>query len=268
MSKLLNRTLHVMGLKKKVNYSNFNEQKIIRSLLGVLPLKNKFCVDVAAGDGLYMSNTYQLFSSGWAGVAVEFDPRSFAKLARRYMGFPEVQLFKTKVTPSNVVNLLRTADAPRDLAFLSLDIDGYDHFVMDALLASFRPFLICAEINEKIPPPIRFTVKFDPGYQWHEDHFYGQSLSMLETLAKKWKYALVGLEYNNAFLVPQEHAKKFKQLSAGEAYQKGYLGKKDRLQKMPWNKDMEDLQKMEPAQAIRVLRKRFKKYEGQYICKL
>jgi hypothetical protein len=268
MSQLVKKVLHATGLKKGLVYSNFDEQKIIRRICSALPLKHKYCVDIAAGDGFHMSNTIDLFQSGWAGLAVEFDAKKFKKLAALYSPFPEAQLFKTKVTPANVVSLFDGAEVPKDFGFLNLDIDSYDYFVLEQILSAYRPLLICAEINEKIPPPLKFTVKYDPAFSWDESHFYGQSLSMLMELAKKKKYALVEVEYNNAFLVPQEHAGKFKSLSAQEGYQLGYSGKKDRLARMPWNKDMEPLQGMKPAEALRFINGYFKKYAGRYTCKL
>ena len=54
-------------------------------------------------------------------------------------------------------------------------------------LSDYRPRLICSEINEKIPPPIKFTVKYSPNHYWQGDHFYGQSISQLYKLCKKYK---------------------------------------------------------------------------------
>jgi hypothetical protein len=63
------------------------------------------------------------------------------------------------VTPNNVVSLLLANDTPKEFAFLNLDLDGYDYFVLEQILTHYRPKLICKEINEKIPPPIKFSVK-------------------------------------------------------------------------------------------------------------
>ncbi len=102
-----------------------------------------------------------------------------------------------------------------------IDIDGYDYFVLDELLSSFRPAIICAEINEVIPPPIKFTVKLHPSYVWGENHFLGQSICQLSLLCKKYDYILVELHYNNAFLVPKE-LNPFTPLTPEDAYIKGY----------------------------------------------
>jgi hypothetical protein len=245
-------------------YSNFNEDALIRDLLGKIRPPVRFCVDIGAGDGETMSNSYSLFKSGWHGAAAEWDGARFARLAYRYSAFPGARLVRARITPDNVLGFLAACEAPREFGFLNLDIDGYDHFVLAKLLSAHRPALICAEINEKIPPPLRFTVKWDPDHAWTQDHFFGQSLSMLEELGKREGYDLAGLEYNNAFLVARE-LNPGTVLTAAEAYRSGYADRPDRLQRLPWNKDMEPLLTLPAAEAAAFVREKFKGYAGKYV---
>jgi len=94
-------------------------------------------------------------------------------------------------------------------------------------------------------------------------HFYGMSICKLEKLCKHFDYALVQLEYNNAFLI-SKNLLYGKELTAKEAYERGYLRKKDRKEKFPWNRDMECILNMTPKQSVDFLKKYFKKYEGKY----
>lgn len=258
------RRIRPEGSGANGRYSNFNEESFIRDLLGKVPVKSRFCVDIGAGDGETSSNTCFLFKEGWEGLSVEWDGPRFALMAYRYAGIKGARLLRARVTPDNVLELLGGAETPREPGFLSLDIDSYDHFVLDRILSSYRPAVICAEINEKVPPPIRFTVKWNPDHAWTFDHFYGQSLSILDDLGKRHGYALAGLEYNNAFLVPAGTAG-IGFLTAEEAYRKGYQDRPDRLARLPWNKDMEPLLSMRPEEAIAFVRGKFKDYEGLYI---
>jgi hypothetical protein len=210
-----------------------------------------------------MSNTYALYKDGWGGLAVEFDSGKFSSLANSYVGFQRVKLAKCMVTPLNVVALLSANDTPKEFDFLNLDIDGYDYFVLEQILEKYRPKLICAEINEKIPPPVKFSVKWNPEYSWNVDHFYGQSISQLHMLATKHQYALVELHYNNAFLIPLEYSRK-PALTPEEAYRSGYFAKPDRKKKFPWNDDMEEVLHMEPAAALSFINKYFRKYKGMF----
>ncbi|MDB5049680.1 MAG: hypothetical protein JWO30_2751 [Fibrobacteres bacterium] len=272
--RLVKKSLNALGLElRRVrpasdsgsrSFSNFDEDPIIRDLLAKIQLRHRFAVDIGAGDGETMSNSFSLFNSGWEGIAAEWDAARFARLAYRYSSFANTRLIRARITPDNVLNLLASCEAPKEFGFLNLDIDSYDHYVLEKLLTAYRPSLICAEINEKIPPPVRFTVKWSPDHAWAQDHFFGQSLSILEDLGKRQGYALVGLEYNNAFLIPRE-LNPVPIMTAAEAYRKGYADRADRLQRLPWNKDMEPLLKMPSAEAVEFIREKFKAYAGRYV---
>jgi hypothetical protein len=173
-------------------------------------------------------------------------------------------LLRARVTPDNVLNLLAACDTPKDFGFLSLDIDSYDYFVLEKILSAYRPSLICTEINEKIPPPVRFSVKWHEDYSWNKDHFFGQSLAMAEGLAKQNQYDLVQLEYNNAFFIPHE-INPMGAITAADAWRKGYVDRPDRLQRFPWNKDVEPLITMPTQEVLTSLRERFKGYNDKFI---
>ena len=268
---VVRRALAVVGIDARrlrgTRGSNFDEEKIIAAWLARVTPRHRWYVDIAAGDGETMSNTLALARDGWDGLAVEADPQAFAALARAYARHPRIRLVRTLVTPDNVVDLLRGHDVPRDFGVLSLDIDGYDHFVLDRVLEVFRPGVICTEINEAIPPPVRFTVRYRPDHSWAQDHFYGQSLAMLDDLRARHDYALVQVEYNNAFLLPAERSPVTSRPPA-DVYREGYLSRADRLTRLPWNREMEFLQALPPDEVVAALNTRFARYAGRFVCEV
>ncbi|WP_017745153.1 FkbM family methyltransferase [Scytonema hofmannii] len=250
-----------------IKYSHLDEESIIKKYLNTINFVREYCVDIAASDGLTMSNTYFLFEKGWSGLAVECDREKFAALASNYIDFSNVNLSKLLVTPDNIVSLLEANQIPKDFGLLNLDVDGYDYFILDKLLTAFRPTIICAEINEKIPPPLKFTVNWDSSYVWENNHFYGQSICQLNILCDRYEYALVELHYNNAFLIPKEISP-YPSISPEEAYKKGYLERSDRKQKFPWNADIEELYSLSPERALNYVNRLFSKYHKKFSCEL
>jgi hypothetical protein len=243
--------------------SNFDESLIIDKYLSQFNDTNKFCVDIAASDGVSMSNTYDLFKKGYNGIAVEFDSEKFSKLAKTYKVFNSAYLVKTKVTPHNINHILKSCFCPKDFDFLNLDIDSYEYFVLDEMFKEFRPKLICLEINEKIPPPIKFTVLYDETHWWKGDHFFGLSISKAYELCIKYNYSIVELEYNNLFLIPNE-ININNSLSPEIAYENGYKNRIDRKEKMPYNFDMEELLSLSKEDSIVFINEYFAKYKGKY----
>ena len=113
-----------------------------------------------------------------------------------------------------------------------------------------------------IPPPLRFTVKWDPDHSWSGnsgDHFFGQSISQLAALARDNNYALVDLHYNNAFLAPSE-LDIAPSLTAEEAFERGYASREH----FYWNEDVESALAMNAAEAEAFFRALFAPHEGRY----
>lgn len=251
-------------LRKEGGFSNFDEERMLAHFIAeLLPASHSHtAVDIGAGDGVKASNTYALFREGWRGLGVESHRRRARRLAKAYRNFPEVSACRSSVTPVNVVQLLRSHGIPDDFGVLSLDIDSYDYWVLDALLRAFRPYLVVTEINEKIPPPIRFVVNYDPDFQ-PAHHFFGHSIASLEDLCRQHGYAIIALEYNNAFLAPVE-LPGVRPLTADEAYRRGYLERPDRREKFHRNHDMEALHSLSPADGVRFIKKYFAGQRGKY----
>lgn len=239
------------------------EEAVLEALIRELGIEKDWVVDIAACDGVTNSNSLALYAAGWPGLAIEGDPRSFELLSRVHRRSPDVRLARLWVTPGNVAQILRAYSVPEDFAVLSLDIDGYDHFVLAALLDEYHPTVICAEINETIPPPIKFTVRYDPGYVWAEDRFFGQSLSKLHELGEAHGYSLVDLHYNNAFLVRTDRSDRAA-LTPETAYATGYLERPDRKERFPWNSDVEEIYSLDTEGKIAFLETYFAKYAGKY----
>jgi hypothetical protein len=231
-----------------VGYSYMDEH--IERLINDLDIGGRFCVDIASADGKQGSNTFPMFRDGWSGLAVEADAVMFERLAINYSQLPGATLHRGFATPINVVSLLAASGAPRDFAFLSLDIDSYDHYVLEAILSAYRPRLMCVEHNEIIPPPVSFAKSYSADISGG-GKCYGQSLSALNALASQHDYVLLEVWYNNALFAPAECGREAADVRV--AYKRGYLDRPDRLQRMHWNQPFEVLQSMTPEQVVAFL---------------
>ncbi|HEX8633481.1 MAG TPA: hypothetical protein VF703_04950 [Pyrinomonadaceae bacterium] len=264
LRRLEHRVQRARATAGRKRFSNFDEERILRKYIAELLPKgtSRTAVDIGAGDGVRGSNTYALFREGWRGVGFEGSNRKVCKLAAAYKHYPQVSAANCVVTPSNVASLLHAYNVEREFGVLSLDIDSYDYWVLDAALKEFRPRLVVTEINEKIPPPVKFVVKYDPAFQMTH-HFFGYSIASLAELAARHDYAILEVEYNNAFLAPRE-LPGVRPLDAALAYRRGYLERPDRREKFRANANMEILHTLSPAETVKFLDRFYAQHRGKY----
>lgn len=225
-----------------------------------LQKRNNFYVDIGASTGgnhaYGSSTTTPLHNKGWSGVSFEPDLSKFERLLKNQKD--NIIKINSFVKPHNVIAQLKGANVPRVFDFLSIDIDGYDFFVLDSLLKKFRPSLICCEINEKVPPPIKFSVLFHKDYAWDAGDFYGFSISMLEDLCKTHDYDVVDLCYNNAFLVPSE-LNAFDKRSIEDIYKEGYVNAFNRHAAFSYNDKLDYWLDLSPKEALNEMDNHFSK---------
>jgi hypothetical protein len=245
-------------------FSHANEQRILANYIEqLLPTDQpRTVVDIGAGNGVRWSNSYALLRAGWKVLGIEADAQKYSLLSRVYRKFPRAKASHLRADPDNIGCLLKKFGVEKNFGVLCLDIDGNDYWVLRAILSEFRPGLVVTEINENIPPPLRFVVNFDPDFRLRY-HFYGYSIAALEDLCDEHSYGILRLEYNNAFLAPKElAAAQFR--DAETAYRQGYLEREDRKERFVSNQDMEILHSLSPEEAIRFLREFYSGDAGNY----
>ena len=242
------------------------EAKKLLEICTELNISNGYYVDIGASDGWTSSSTFPFArSKNFSGLSVELDDKKFKKMQYIYKNFQNAHLSKTKVTPLNILDLLNEFDVPQNFDIFNLDIDSYDLFVIKKLLESYRPKIISMEINEKIPPPIYFTVTYDENHFWKGDHFFGCSLQAAYEEVSKFDYKLYTVIYNNAIFIPKEMNLEFQNLTVAKFYKDGYMNKSDRKEKFSYNSDVDVLLGMKQEEAIIFLNNFFKDYQGIFI---
>ena len=249
---------------RRQGFSQWSEQQILSKYIEELLPRDypKTVVDIGAGNGIRWSNTYSLFLSGWRGVGIEADSRKFARLERAYRKLPQARACHETADPDNIVPLLKSLGIEKNFSVLSLDIDGNDYWVLKAVLSEFRPALVVTEINEKIPPPLRFLFKYAPNSQLRH-HFFGYSIAVLEDLCDQFDYGILQLEYNNAFIAPRE-LKGARFVDAETAYAEGYRNRPDRKERFAANLDMEVLHSLSAERGIEFLNDFYANERGKY----
>jgi hypothetical protein len=166
-------------LFEKKKYSQNGEDGIIESLFNHVGTTNKFFVEIGVGDGTE-NNTRKLAEEGWRGKWLSLGP-----IRHVPQGVESVEI---RVTAENVNRLLE--GVPQEIDLLSIDIDGNDYYVWDAI-ERVSPRVVAIEYNPFLPPPTSRTIQYDPEFRWTFTDYFGASLCALNKLAERKGYSLV-----------------------------------------------------------------------------
>jgi len=195
---------------RKIIKSQTGEDGIIEYVFSQIPPRRKFCVEFGASTGEYLSNTYHLRTAfQWKSLLMDSDPHSILMSGG---------LVKSEnITASNINDLFQKYNVPEDFDFLSIDIDGDDLYIFDALDSKYRPILICAEYNPGLPNHVPLVIEegktdkrggpernpCDP-YDYH-----GCNIHAWHRVAAQKRYKVLTTCGVNVFLIAEEYAKKF-----------------------------------------------------------
>ena len=235
-----------------------------KPFLNKIPENNKTYIDIGAGNGVNGSCTLQLAKdSTWKGVLFEYD--SIYNLSFLYRNFKDIGIARVKITPENIVSLIKSFTDLKNPGFLNLDIDSYDYEVMKNILDSgIHPYIVSIEINEKIPPPIEFYVKYNENLNYPIGDFYGCSLQSTVKLFNKHNYFLNHIFGNNAFFLNKSLYLENDDMSVLEKYNNGYVNLPNREEIFFYNKEWDSLFDLNIEDSKKFIKDYFQDLNGEY----
>lgn len=171
-------------------FSQTDEDGITEEILRRIGLVHGTCVEIGSGDGLE-NNTLSLLARGWQGVWLDARPLAFNPNCNPSI----LKNIREFVTAENVVELVRKGlDHFNQTGFdlLSIDVDGNDGYLAESiLLAKYNPSVVIVEINEILPPPVRFQQPYNAKYVWDKTKNSGWSLQSVADLMERFGYDCV-----------------------------------------------------------------------------
>ena len=134
-------------------YSQFGEDGLIAAIFEKIGIKNRWCFEVGAYDGIWLSNTKTLRDEGWSALLVESNVDHFQRLS--LFANDAVKCVNEHVDCSSLDRLLKDAGAPTNLDLGVIDIDGQDYWVWDGM-RNYAPRVMMVEFCYRnildIPP--------------------------------------------------------------------------------------------------------------------
>jgi hypothetical protein len=178
-------------------FSQFEEDGKLLFIFSVIGMEHKTFVEIGADDGINSNSANLHFNFGWHGLFVDGNPKSIAR-GRKFFGkYPHGWTYKPvfaceMVKRENINQIIEKAGFKGKIGLLSIDIDGNDYWVWDALTIVDPTVVIIETHNEFGYNDI--VVPYDPNYFYPGKHpiYHGASPIAMTKLAKKKGYRLVG----------------------------------------------------------------------------
>ncbi len=205
-------------------FSQFGEDGIIDWIVERAQIPSYLRTFVEFGVESYAeSNTrFLLQNRNWRGCVLDGDPANIELLHRK-----DSQLFwrhnlvavPAFVSRENINELLAGAGMCGEIGLLSIDIDGNDYWVWDAITA-VRPVICICEYNgvfgDVWPVSIAYKQDFVRSRPEFHNLYWGCSIVALQCLAKKKGYRFLGTtsEGVNAFFIREDYSYRFDGLIA------------------------------------------------------
>jgi hypothetical protein len=182
-------------------FSQNGEDGVLVEILNRIGPTHRYFVEFGIQEGVEGNCVLLADVLGWSGLFIEADADGFAQVSRKYAG-SRVQVVQELVTAERFDDILTAAGVPAEPDVLSIDIDGNDVYVWDAL-ERFRPRIVVVEYNSGIAPERPQAQPHDPDRGWDGSGAFGSNLAALDVVAARKGYRLAhsDLAGVNAFYV-------------------------------------------------------------------
>ena len=191
-------------------YSQNGEDGIVQLLLAAVGTETQKTVEICAGDGVEW--TPQPHRHPWLDR-----PARGRRRRARHPGPQVLQdnaeswywpptLLQSWVTRDNVNRLVQDAGFSGDIDVLTIDLDGVDYWIWEAL-DCVRSRIVIVEYNAGWGPEEAMTVPYSDSFAWERgSQYFGASLGAMIKLAERKGYRFVGANsYGfNAFFVRED----------------------------------------------------------------
>jgi len=193
-------------------HSQFEEDGILLYIFSIIGASTKKSVEIGVSDGTECNTANLILYHGWTGLLIDGSEEMIKRGRAYYANHPNAVLNETKlvsswITKDNINDTVRNNGFEGEIDLLSIDIDGVDYYILDALNC-ISPRVVICEINSTVPLGQALTIPYsDDFYCWTkpypENVFRSMSMTAANKLMKRKGYRLVGahrLGFNVIFI--------------------------------------------------------------------
>ncbi len=191
------------------SFSQSGEDGVLLYIFSLIGTTNRRCVEICAGNGIECNSANLIVHHDWHGLLVDGSEDNVALGMKFYAAhcinvYTQPVFIAAWITADSVNNLVKHRGFEGPIDLLTIDIDGNDYWVWEALDV-VSPRVVVAEFQHVWGAEHAVTQTYDPNFVWRPNALplgmCGASLPALVTLGRRKGYRLVGIHSCNAFFV-------------------------------------------------------------------
>ena len=205
-------------------FSQFGEDGIIQYLINKIPIKKDRFIEFGVGNYRESNTRFLLINNNWSGLIIDSNKSELEEIYKESISWKyDLQALNEYITRENINDIFEKVGFTGKIGLLSIDIDGNDYWIWDALTI-IDPTIVICEYNSIFGNKHAITIPYRPDFDRKKAHFsylyFGASIRALCHLAEKKGYAFIGCTNagNNAFFVKKEYSSLFETLTPTDGY--------------------------------------------------
>jgi len=191
-------------------FSQSGEDGILQYLTRIVAPLDRSFVEIGVEDYREANTRFLLIKDQWSGLVVDGSAPNVARIFSDQVYWTRrLRVAEAFIDRDNVNGVLTAHGATGELGLLSVDIDGNDYWVFDAINC-VAPAIAIVEYNYRFGPTAAVTIPYDPAYRRSQSSpswlVTGASLQAIANAAARKDMAFVGCNSfgNNAFFVRRD----------------------------------------------------------------
>lgn len=188
-------------------FSQFGEDGIIQWLINNVDISNRTFIEFGVEDYVESNTRFLLMNNNWTGLVMDGSEENINRLkSQKWFWKYDLTAIAAFITKDNINQLITDAGYKGDIGILSIDLDGNDWWILNAIACVSPSILIC-EYNNIFGAEKKVTVPYDTGFVRNRKHYsnlyWGCSIAAYCSWAEENGYYYMGNNSagNNAFFV-------------------------------------------------------------------
>lgn len=204
-------------------FSQWGDDGIIQYLINKIDVPHKTFIEFGVENYIESNTRFLIVNNNWTGYVIDGSPENIRFIKNDIISWAcELYAKAAFINSENINALLSEVNFHSEIGILSIDIDGNDYWVWEAINV-INPVIVITEYNSLFGHNTLWTIPYDPEFvrgKPHTNLYYGASLGALSFLGNKKGYTLIGCNSkgNNAYFIRNDKLGNFPARKVKEAY--------------------------------------------------